>query len=317
MRVVASDVKEVQAQLGVLPRGECVAGIDLSAMSRILAHRPEDMTVTVEAGVILERLQAELKHAGQWLPIDPPRPENLSVGALIAGNACGSRRYAYGTIREHLIGLTVVLADGRLVRSGGKVVKNVAGYDLQKLFVGSRGSLGVIVEATFKLLPLPEAERLAQARCGSLAEAERLLERVLDSSLAPVLLDLHNLDGTASGEAIDLVVGFAGNIEAVDDQVERAQALGIAEPASVEAPDEFWAMKEPTRMVSVLPTRTVEMLGKLGAERFLAHAGNGVIHYHGGAELPKPALPRALLRRVKAAFDPEGRLPQLARGEDR
>lgn len=317
MRMVASDVKEVQTQLSELRRGESIEGIDLSAMHRILAHRPEDMTVTVEAGVILERLQTELKKAGQWLPIDPPRPERLSVGALIAGNASGSRRYAYGTIREHLIGLTVVLADGHIVRSGGKVVKNVAGYDLQKLFVGSRGSLGVIVEATFKLLPLPEAERLVQATCSSLAQAGPLLERVCDSSMAPVLLDLHNLNPTHSGETIGLILGFAGDIEAVNDQVERAQTLGIAEPASVEAHDQFWAMPEPARMVSVLPTRTVEMLDRLGAERFLAHAGNGVIHYRGGVKLPAPELPRTLLRRVKEAFDPEGRLPQLVWGENR
>jgi FAD/FMN-containing dehydrogenase len=317
MRLVASDVKEVQVQLAELRRGDGrVAGFDLARMNRVLAHQPEDMTVTVEAGLSLAGLQEHLGRAGQWLPVDPPRSEELSVGALIASNASGSRRHGHGTIREHLIGLAVVLADGRLVRSGGKVVKNVAGYDLQKLFVGSRGSLGVIVEATFKLLPLPEEERLVQARCPSLAEAGRLLDRVRESTVTPVLLDLHNLDGTDSGEAICLVLGFAGSVEAVEDQIERARALGIDQPAGLEAPGQFWSVEEPVRTMSVLPSRTVEVLGGLRADRFLAHAGNGVIHYRGGVEPPKLELPWALLRRVKAAFDPDGRLPALPWGEE-
>jgi glycolate oxidase FAD binding subunit len=264
----------------------------------------------------LAGLQEHVGRAGQWLPVDPPRANELSVGALIASNCSGSRRYGHGTIREHLIGLAVVLADGRLVRSGGKVVKNVAGYDLQKMFVGSRGSLGVIVEATFKLLPVPEAERVVQARCASLAEAGRLLDRVRESTVVPVLLDLHNLDGTDSGEAIWMVLGFAGSVEAVEDQIERARALGIDQPAGLDAQQQFWSVEEPARTVSVLPSRTVECLGGLRTERFLAHAGNGVIHYRGGVEPTKPELSWALLRRVKATFDPDGRLPRLPWGED-
>jgi glycolate oxidase FAD binding subunit len=316
MRLVASDVQGVQAQLAELRRGSVrVAGYDLAAMNRVLAHQPEDMTVTVEAGISLGGLQEHVGRAGQWLPVDPPRAKEVSIGALIASNASGSRRYGHGTIREHLIGLAVVLADGRLVRSGGKVVKNVAGYDLQKLFVGSWGSLGVIVEATFKLLPLPESEDAVQARCGSLAEAGRLLNRVRESTLAPVLLDLHNLDGT--GQALRLVLGFAGSVEAVEDQLNRARAMGVADTTNLESQARFWSLDEPARMVSVLPSRILEVLGGLHAERFLAHAGNGVIHYRGGIEPPKPELPWGLLRRVKATFDPEGRLPVLPWGEDR
>jgi glycolate oxidase FAD binding subunit len=256
MRLVASDVKEVQAQLAELRlRDGRVAGFDLARMNRVLAHQPEDMTVTVEAGLSLAGLQEHVGRAGQWLPVDPPRANELSVGALIASNCSGSRRYGHGTIREHLIGLAVVLADGRLVRSGGKVVKNVAGYDLQKIFVGSRGSLGVIVEATFKLLPVPEAERVVQARCASLAEAGRLLDRVRESTVVPVLLDLHNLDGTDSGTGDWMVLGFAGSVEAVEDQVERARALGIDQPAGLDAQEQFWSVEEPARTVSVLPSQ--------------------------------------------------------------
>src|SRR5215210_8611711 len=102
--------------------------------ARILDYHPEDMTVTTEAGLLLSDLQSRLSEHGQWLPIDPPFPERTTIGELISQNLSGPRRYAFGTIREHLLGLTVQLADGRVVKSGGKVVKNVAGYDLHKLF---------------------------------------------------------------------------------------------------------------------------------------------------------------------------------------
>src|SRR5262245_19383898 len=110
-----------------------VQGVDMSAMNRILRHTPEDMTARVEAGLTLGEFQRALARRGQWLPIDPPSPETLTIGALIASNASGPRRHGFGTIRDHLIGLEVALADGRLVKSGGNVVKNVAGYDLMKL----------------------------------------------------------------------------------------------------------------------------------------------------------------------------------------
>src|SRR5438552_3360089 len=107
------------------------------------------MTVTVETGLTLAALQARLAERGQWLPIDPPNPQTATLADILNANGSGPHRFGFGTIREHLLGLTVALADGRLIHSGGKVVKNVAGYDLCKLFVGSHGTLGVAVEATF------------------------------------------------------------------------------------------------------------------------------------------------------------------------
>jgi len=171
-----------------------VERVELSALSRILEHTPEDMTVTVEAGATLAALQSALAARGQWLPIDPPHPESLTLAALLDTNASGPRRAGFGTIRDYVIGLRVALADGRLIRSGGKVVKNVAGYDLMKLFIGARGTLGVIVEATFKLLPLPEAEAIVQSRCSTLEGAEKLITAVLDSELTPTVFDLHNIE---------------------------------------------------------------------------------------------------------------------------
>src|SRR5258708_768949 len=131
------------------------------------------MTATVEAGMTLADIQKQISTRGQWLPIDPPNAEQLSIGSLLATNVSGPRRFGFGTIRDFVIGLQVVLADGRIIHSGGKVVKNVAGYDLMKLFIGSHGSLGIIVEVTFKVLPLPETEQFVEAKCASLEEAEK------------------------------------------------------------------------------------------------------------------------------------------------
>src|SRR6267378_4386008 len=152
----ASTVAEVSDTLaGACASKSRIESVDLRAMSNILEYRPEDMTVTIHTGISLAVLQTQLANRGQWLPIDPPNPERLTIDELLNRNLSGPRRFGYGTIREHLIGLTAVLADGRIIHNGGKVVKNVAGFDLCKLFVGSHWSLGIIVEATFKLRPLP------------------------------------------------------------------------------------------------------------------------------------------------------------------
>src|ERR1043166_1920874 len=177
---------------GAHASGEKVLSFDLRALSRLLEHKAEDMTATVDAGMTLAELQRELGKRGQWLPVDPPNAERLSIGALLATNASGPRRFGFGTARDYLIGMTAVLADGRVIHAGGKVVNNVAGYDLMKLFIGRRGSLGVIVEATFKILPRPEIERFVDANCDSARHADKILEAVLDSELTPVVLDLHN-----------------------------------------------------------------------------------------------------------------------------
>src|SRR5262249_42814250 len=152
MELKATTVAELSKLLASAnARGEKIASFDLSALNRLLEHKAEDMTATVEAGSTLTALQRELAKRGQWLPVDPPNAERLSIGALLSTNANGPRRFGFGTARDYLIGMTAVLADGRVIHAGGKVVKNVAGYDLMKLFIGSRGSLGVIVEATFKV----------------------------------------------------------------------------------------------------------------------------------------------------------------------
>src|SRR5688572_12451185 len=153
------------------------------------------MTATVQAGMTLSSLEQLLRHAGQWLPIDPPQFGSPTIADLLAYELSGSRRLGYGTIRDYLIGIKVALPEGQLIKAGGKVVKNVAGYDLCKLFIGARHSLGIIVEATFKLRPLPEAESFVQAEFNTLADLNACAKALLSSAAEPVILDAHNLAG--------------------------------------------------------------------------------------------------------------------------
>ncbi len=285
-------------------RSARIGRLDLGAMNRILEHTPEDMTVTAEAGITLGALQESLARRRQWVPVDPPSAGTLSITDLISRNVSGPRRFGFGTIRDHLIGIQVVLADGRLVRSGGKVVKNVAGFDVMKLFVGGHDSLGIIVEATFKLLPLPESEHFVQARCDSADEARRLIDSVLDSELTPPVLDLHNVD---CDEGMLVVLAFSGAHEDVDWQLGKALSLGFNESTTLDYERVFWTGSgtSPHRL-SVLPSRLTDAVRELDGVRFVARAGNGVL-YHRGPNAPaeQRASPE-LARRLKAIFDPNG-----------
>lgn len=289
--------------------GARIASFDLRAFSSLLDYTPEDLTVTVEAGLTLGALQRALREHGQWLPADPPHADRLTIGALLATNASGPRRFGHGTIRDHLLGLQVALADGRLIRSGGKVVKNVAGFDLLKLFVGSHGSLGVITEATFKLLPLPEAEHTVQQDCATLAEAGAVRAKILASELTPAVLDLHR---AGQSQPSRLTLTFSGAREDVEAQLDRAADLGFALAGTLDYDMVFNAASLPKpQRASVLPSRLVQTLDALAPESFVARAGNGAIHYRGGKPAPRAGLPNALLRRIKDTYDPKGILPDL------
>ena len=284
---------------------ERVNSVDLRAFQRVAEYNPEDMTITAEAGLTLAALQKHLAAHGQWLPLDPPNAECASLADILNTNASGPRRFGYGTIREHLIGLKVVLADGRVIKSGGKVVKNVAGYDLQKLFVGSHGTLGVIVEVTFKVRPVAEKEEIVAITCPTFEKVSERIEAVLASELSPTVLDLHNV-GESSGQAVKLVIGIDGTREEVEWQRVKVGALGEAVPTNLDYDKQFGnnGVKGPVHRRSILPSRLTEVISTLRCEQFVARAGNGVVYYRGGTPPPKPEVPTALTRRLKDIFDP-------------
>lgn len=170
------------------PRADAI--LDLSALSGLIAHEHADMTVSVEAGMPLAHLQELLARHNQFLPLDPPEPEKATIGGILATDAYGPLRLGYGTARDWLIGLTVVDAQGRRIKGGGKVVKNVTGYDLPKLHIGALGTLGVIVEATFKVSPRPETARTLVAQAGPASDLETATARVWRET-NPVSLLLH------------------------------------------------------------------------------------------------------------------------------
>jgi glycolate oxidase FAD binding subunit len=189
-------------------------GSDLTTagLGRILEHEAGDLTCTVEAGVRLSELNASLAAHGQRLSLDPPG--DPTVGALLATNVSGPLRHRFGAPRDVVLGVTLVIADGTIANAGGKVVKNVAGYDLGRLACGSEGRLALIARVSFRLHPIPQATAALLVEDGETAAA---IQELLRSQLAPSALDVLHPGRIA--------VLFEGSQRAVDDQLVAAQAL--------------------------------------------------------------------------------------------
>ena len=225
--------------IGNLPSRYDIA-LSLSRLDQIVEHEPADLTVTCQAGITLAALQRRLRPDGQLVPLDSASAERATIGGLLAVNASGASRHAHGTLRDFTIGLRVVTGDGRLTRAGGRVVKNVAGYDLCKLYVGSLGTLGVIVEATFKLAPLPRAQRTAITTFDSAARACAFAAELQRRGLSLRSLQLLNpaaasgADLPVSERSFALVLALAGTPQAVERShreiidLARESAAGMA-----------------------------------------------------------------------------------------
>jgi glycolate oxidase FAD binding subunit len=166
----------------------------LAEYKGIVEHIVGDMTLTVKAGTPFKELQTYLAKFNQQISLDPSNPEHATIGGIIAANDSGPKRLGYGAARDVVIGLRMVYPDGTIIRSGGKVVKNVAGYDMNKLYIGSMGTLGVISEITVKLRPLPKYESVIVLSFseGDLEEARSFVRKLLDSMMEPVALELIN-----------------------------------------------------------------------------------------------------------------------------
>jgi glycolate oxidase FAD binding subunit len=172
--------------------------LSLARLSRVVAHEPGDLIVSVEAGARLADVQRVLAAHDQWLPLDPPFAGVSTIGGILATNSSGPRRVGYGTAKDHLLGLRVVGAEGQVTKSGGRVVKNVSGYDLHRLQVGAFGALGVLSQAHFKVSTRPEVSALWVLPCESLGAAHRVLLEVGATALRPVALEALDAGEAAS-----------------------------------------------------------------------------------------------------------------------
>lgn len=335
--------------VGAPPRSLDVL-LELAGLNRILAHSPDDLVVTAEAGVRLCDLQEVLGRHRQRLALDPAHAHG-TLGGIVATGGSGPLRLRFGTPRDLLIGVTVVLAHGTLARVGGRVVKNVAGYDLMKLFCGSYGTLGVVVETTWRLHPLPSGRRCLTVPLGASGQAHDAIRRLVEARLTPSAGEIDLPDAAGPGVLAVLFEGSAG----VAEQTAAAQALiggtvGDAVPAwwggQLAGPTRLRlaaATGALTRLLGSLarrstPGRRLAVRGSAGAavievgpeaawparevaalvqqlrDEFAADDGSVVV-MHGAPELKRlvdvwgyrgDAL--ALMRRVKAEFDPAHRL---------
>lgn len=304
-------------QLAVVPRGngtKMAAGgiprkvdlvLSLLRLNRITGHDVPNLSLSVEAGITLASVQNKLAGTGKgsFLPLDPPHTEKATIGGIIATNGSGPRRYLYNSARDLLLGLKAVTPKGEIVAFGGKTVKNVSGYDMTKLMIGSWGALGVITEITTKLLPLPEASATLLTAFDALAPAGSLIRKILHSVLLPSAVELT--DGSAASR-LGVKAGYlvAFSLEGVEEAVERqlgeitemAKKEGAAEAKVLRGEEDraFWialrdfplAVQAPVILKSnfVISGQAeilgrYEMMAQAAGIRcaFIGHGGNGIL----------------------------------------
>lgn len=207
-------------------RADVVVGLE--HFNRLVEHDDANLTATVEAGMRVAALQELLDTRRQFLAVDPPDPQRSTIGGTVAANVNGPRRMAYGSVRDLVIGMKMVLASGEAIKGGGKVVKNVAGYDMCKLFVGSLGTLGIISQVTFKMTPVPETAGTLLAR-GTLAQGASLIDALFASTLTPAALTVIGRHvGAAAGlppAEVSVAVRAEGFQETVARHLRDAQAM--------------------------------------------------------------------------------------------
>ncbi|PKB63950.1 MAG: hypothetical protein BZY80_04675 [SAR202 cluster bacterium Io17-Chloro-G2] len=205
--------------------------LNLERLDKVLDFQPEDLTVTVEAGITLNALQEILARGGMFLPLEAPLAQRATIGGILATNTSGPRRFAYGLPREWLLGIAVVSADGTETKAGGRVVKNVTGYDLNRLYTGSLGTLGVIVEATFKLAPLPAHSQILAASIDSMEKALEAGQSLLNQPYCPQGVQVlngeasHKLEGSGRDQALVLTFFEGPSAELVERRVQECSRM--------------------------------------------------------------------------------------------
>jgi glycolate oxidase FAD binding subunit len=320
--VAPGTVEEAAAALASASAEGCRVSIDrpggdvvlsTERLDRVLEHEAGDLTATVEAGIRLSALAARLAEHGQMLALDPPG--DPTVGACVAAALAGPRRHRYGAMRDLVLGVTVVLADGTIASAGGKVVKNVAGYDLGKLFCGSHGRFGLVARVSLRLHPIPEAQATVVAPLRSAGEAAAVWQLLQRSQLAPSAVDVDwRGEGTSSryvpraGDSPArgaLAVLFEGSQRAVDAQAAAAAELLGVEAADPAVWDDLRARQaELPGRVSFSPGGLGDVLRSLPEGLLRPGPGTGFVpaaHADRGS-----ASERALAERIRAALDPPG-----------
>lgn len=288
--------------------------VSTQRLNQLIQHAVGDLTVTVEAGTRFADVQDILATAGQFLAIDPTALESATMGGIVATADTGSWRQRYGGVRDQLLGISFVRADGQIAKAGGRVVKNVAGYDLMKLFTGSYGTLGIITQVTFRVYPLPEASAtvVLTGKADAIAQAYTTQRA---SALAPTAVDLLSSELVTRlgiGQGLGLIARFQSMTESVNQQsaglLEEGQQLGLYS-AIYSAGDEAELWQKVREQMSasttealisckigVLPSASVAILTQLdsGATQW----GMGLIHAGSGLGLLRLELNSATAQRI-------------------
>lgn len=260
---------------------------------QLIEHAVGDLTVTAEAGIRFADLQTTLATAGQFLALDPTTPESATLGGIVATADTGSLRQRYGGVRDQLLGISFVRADGKIAKAGGRVVKNVAGYDLMKLFTGSYGTLGIITSVTFRVYPIPEASGTV-VLTGNADKIAQAVTSLRASALTPVASDLLSQQLVISlgiGQGLGLVVRFQSLSASVKQQaaslLELGQQLNLQGVVYTDDEAELWQKlqqqrRSPTKpteitcKIGVLPTNAVATLTQFDPHIGLIHTGSGL-----------------------------------------
>jgi glycolate oxidase FAD binding subunit len=269
--------------------------VSTQKLDRLIAHAVGDLTVTVETGMTLEKLQATLATAGQFLPLDPAYPAQATIGGIISTADTGSLRHRYGGVRDLLLGISFVRADGKIAKAGGRVVKNVAGYDMMKLFTGAYGTLGILTEVTFRVYPLPVASGTV-ILTGAVAQLAAAVKILLASTLTPIAVDAIS---TAFSQQLEisntpsLVVKFATIPASIAQQ--SGQLLRIGKGLGLkggmwQGEQEYqlwhgiqtgiWGTDSIGCKLGVRTTAAMELIADL--DRSTDHPAKGVIHVASG-----------------------------------
>ncbi|MGV0025931.1 FAD-binding oxidoreductase [Phormidesmis priestleyi] len=282
--------------------GELVQGVNLvistQRLNRLIDHAIGDLTVTAEAGFCFSELQNLLAKAGQFLAIDPSYPDRATLGGIIATADTGSLRHRYNSVRDMLLGVSFVRSDGQIVKAGGRVVKNVAGYDLMKLLTGSYGTLGILTQVTFRVYPIPEASQTV-VLAGDRHKIAQATQTLISSALEPAAIDLlssQSMKTLELGRGVGLVIRFqsigASVKQQADRTIELATALGLSTTIHSQSDEAIlWrrlADQMPTAdqsdaiacKIGVRPSEAVAILSQI-EERLpsaiaLIHVGSGV-----------------------------------------